>query len=915
MVVIRLAKDKYKDEDLVNYYTKVYEEIDNASSSDPYGTYILSRVKGGQKTVLNKTQSEIRNFDMSFLDMIESVYPAITKIMRDPKKSIRYEQEVVAVEKAKKVNSDTVRHLSSHTQLIKEITKEGDVIPSKVQTTFAEEELAIYENRFIKSLVRRIEMFLERRYEVMKVSLESFETERLNVQNEFLMSGQKVSVSLDIQIKNDLTVNVETTKEQYNRLLYIRDLVQSLKGTDFMRALAKARDVVPPIMKTNILMHNPDFKLCYGLWLYLDRVDGISTNIDVSERTLKYSNAFDKDINACMALAVTSFIKNRNIEDIHASKKLPQQKAPKPIRNDNLELELNLEADNKKLEDYTMNEILLSQTAKFFEASFEGMKETGNTYNESIRVVYRQMLDMLDQIYPKAFGVADDELDSKSYYEQLEYARRRMMIFKIVRQAKQMNIARMAKEEKRIEKLITKLEDKIKLQEQKERERLERERIRDEQERINKLEREKALQEKKRKLEKEAIEKQKKLDKEALLNEEAMLEKNQERDRKNAILKPFIDERISSMKALREREMKKPVNTTELPIPIRRIDEYDDLSNTELEALMAENDLLEETPAAKEEPKEEKTAPKKKKAPQKKKKAPIKSIEDKSIEEMTDEELEVLLNANQLDGIDSIINDSSFDNIEDAIKEEEPVDSIDNLDDLSDEELEALMNSNSLEDIDKLDENKPLNSAASNAKITKGSKKTKALKEEAKKDEGISDSELSKILSESNPHDFDNLDDSKPEKTEAQKATIKRSKPKTDRIIKKPEDNKEASNEEPKEEFNEVSNEEPKNESKENLKEEPKTPISNLDDLSDEELDNLMNMNADDNDSDINPFVASDSDQASSNDESATNLDDVLLDDSLEVDSSASSNDLDDLSDEELEALMNANGLFDGDNN
>ena len=899
MVVIRLAKDKYKDEELVNYYTKVYEEIDNASINDPYGAYVLSRVKGGQKTILNKTQSEIRNFDMSFLDMIESVYPAITKIMRDPKKSIRYEQEVVAVEKAKKVNSDTVRHLSSHTQLIKEITKEGDVIPSKVQTTFAEEELAIYENRFIKSLVKRIEMFLERRYEVMKVSLESFETERLNVQNEFLMSGQKVSVSLDIQIKNDLTVNVETTKEQYNRLLYIRDLIQSLKGTDFMRALAKARDVVPPIMKTNILMHNPDFKLCYGLWLYLDRVDGISTNIDVSERTLKYSTAFDKDINYCMALAVTSFIKNRNIEDIHASKKLSQQKAPKPIRNDNLELELNLEADNKKLEDYTMNEILLSQTAKYFEASFEGMKETGNTYNESIRVVYRQMLDMLDQIYPKAFGVSDDELDSKSYYEQLEYARRRMMIFKIVRQAKQMNIARMAKEEKRIEKLITKLEDKIKLQEQKERERLERERIRDEQERINKLERERALEEKKRKLEKEAIEKQKKLDKEALLNEEAMLEKNQERDRKNAILKPFIDERISSMKALRERDLKRPVNTNELPIPIRHIDEYDDLSNTELEALMAENELLEEIPTQVEEPKEEKPAPKKKKAPQKKK-APIKPIEDKPIEEMTDEELEALLNANQLDEIDSIINDSSIDNI---VDEEVVDDSIDNLDDLSDEELEALMNSNSLADIDKLDENKPLNSVAENAKITKGSKKEKPKNEEPKKDEGISDSELSKILSESNPNDFDNLDDNKPEKTEAQKATIKRSKPKTDSIIKKPEDEK------TEESIKEVT------------KEEPKAPITNLDDLSDEELETLMNENnLEDTNDDINPFVASDLDNTPNNvsnddtlnDSNSKNIDDVLLDDS---DYSDSSKDLDDLSDEELEALMNANGLFDGDNN
>ena len=705
MVVIRLAKDKYNDEDLINYYSKIYDEIDTESQNDPFGTYVLARVKGGQKTVANKTQSEIRNFDMSFLDTIESVYPALTKIMRDPKKSIRYEQEVVAVEKAKKVDSDTVRHLSSHTQLIKEITKDGDVIPSKVQTTFAEEELAIYENRFIKSLVKRIEMFLERRYEVMKVSLESFETERLNVQNEFLMSGQKVTVGLDIQIKNDLSVNVETTKEQYNRLLYIRELIQSLKGTEFMRTLAKARDVVPPIMKTNIIMHNPDFKLCYGLWLYLDRVDGIATNIDVNEKTLKYSPAFDKDINTCMALALTAFIKNRNISDIHASKRLPQIKAPKPIRNDNLELELNLDADNKKLEDYTMNELLLSQTAKFFEASLEGMQQTGNTYNESIRVVYRQMLDMLDQIYPKAFGVSDDELDSKSYYEQLEYARRRMMIFKIVRQAKQMNIARMAKEEKRIEKLIGKLEDKIKLQEQKERERIEKERIRDEQERINKLEHERQLQEKKRKLEREAIEKQKQIDKNASLNEEALLEKNQEREKKNAILKPYIDKRIQALKDMRARDLKKPVSIEETPIPIRHKDEYDDLSNNELEALMAENDLLSEKSVEEKKPTDtpqKQQEQKKKKAPQKKKKEAPKNVEDKSLEEMTDEELEALLAQNKIDDLDALGDDlTPKDNKSDDEKNNDTKE-INDISDLSDEELDKLMNEseNSVPSID-----------------------------------------------------------------------------------------------------------------------------------------------------------------------------------------------------------------------
>ena len=502
-------KQKFDNQDLTQYYSKIYETIDTTTLDDPYGAYVLQRIKGGQKTVFNKTQSEIRNFDMSFLDVIESVYPAITKIMKDPKRSIRYEEEVVNVEKVKKVNSQTVRHLASHTQLIKEVTKVGDVIPSKVLTTFAEDELAIYENRFIKSLVKRMEVFLERRYDVMKVSLESFETQRLNVVNEFLMSGQKVTMNLDIQIKNDLTTDAKTTKEQYNRLLYVRELVQGLKGTAFMRALAKAKDVLPPIMKTNIILHNPDFKLCYGLWLYLDRVDALATNVDVSEKGYRYTSIFEKDINQCMALALTSFIKNREIEDIYMSKNLPSVKAPKVEMNDDIELEMNLEADNNKLEDYTMNELLLSQTAKFFEAGMDGMQRAGNTYNESIRVVYRQMLDMLDQIYPKAFGASDEELDSKDLYKQLEYARKKSLILKIVHQQKQMNIARMGKEEKRIEKLIEKLEGKIKVQEAEERERLEKKRAKEEAARLAAIKKEQEKEERRKRLERDAIDKQK----------------------------------------------------------------------------------------------------------------------------------------------------------------------------------------------------------------------------------------------------------------------------------------------------------------------------------------------------------------------------------------------------------------------
>ena len=684
-----MAKSSYTNDDLTNYYAKIYAEIENETTADPYGNYIYQRVKAGQKTIFNKSQSEIRNFDMSFLDTIESVYPALLKIMRDPKKSIRYENDVVAVEKARKVNSDTVRHLASHTELIKEITKKGDVVPSKVLTVFAEEELAIYENRFIKSLVKRIDLFLQRRYEVMKVSLESFETEKLQVTNVFMLSGQEVTIDLGVAIKNDLTTDVETTKEQYQRLLQVRQNIQGLKNSEFMKALAKAKDVLPPIMKTNIIIHNPDFKLCYGLWLYLDRVDGIATNVDVKEKNYKFTQIFNKDVNEIMSLALTAFIKNRNIDGIYATKKLPQVKAPKIEEREDLELEMNLEADNKTLEDYTMNELLLSKTSEFFEQSLDAIQRTGTKYNESVRVVYRQMLDMLDQIYPKAFGVTDEELESKDLYEQLEYARRRLMVYKIVRQAKQMNIARMGKEEKNIDRIIEKLQEKIKVKEQKDQERLERERQRMEAKRIADMERERKREARKRRLEEAALQRQKELERERIDEERLQESIPQEKQAEYDAMKPLMESNRDYLKKLREDAIAaakaEEARLEEANAPVRRKDEYDDLSDEELEALLKQNDMDNDLP--KEEPVEEKPQPKKtvkKKAEPKKedakaeakpsttakkKAAPKKKTKvdtSKSLDEMTDEELEALMAANMDSDIAGPIDDNADNSVDEA---------------------------------------------------------------------------------------------------------------------------------------------------------------------------------------------------------------------------------------------------------
>lgn len=561
---MKMSTNEVKVDDLTLYYKEVYDLIDKKTTSDDYGSYILSRVKGGKKKVFNKTLTEIRDFDLSFLDVIESVYPALVKIMKEPKRTIRYEEEIVAVEKARKVNSTTVKHLSSHTHLIKEITEQGDVIPSKVLTTFTEDELGIYENRFIKSLVKRIEMFLDRRYDLMKVSLDSFVTNKLNVENSFLASGQQIKVTIDVEVKDDLNQDKEKTKEQFERLSEIRRMIKGLKNTEFMRALAKAKDVLPPIMKTNIIMLNPDFRMCFNLWLYLDKIDGIQTNIESSEKSYRYSDLLNEDMNTVMTLALTAFIKNREIEGIYNSKNLPIMKAPKVENNQEIELDPTLEADHNKLEDYKMNELLLSETAKYFEGSFKGLMRSGVPYSESIRVVYRQMLEMLDQIYHRVFNVADEELEAKDLHEQIEYARRRMQVLQAVRTQKQANVMGMAREEKKIERIITNLDRKIEIQTAKERAKEEKRKAREEALRLQTIAKAKAQEEKRRRLEKEAIARQKEAEKKRLEKEKAKAKEDAKKARQRERAKQLAAKKREHMKTSKRRNIRprKKVNVT-----------------------------------------------------------------------------------------------------------------------------------------------------------------------------------------------------------------------------------------------------------------------------------------------------------------------------------------------------------------
>jgi hypothetical protein len=150
-----------KTSDLKQFHQILNDAFYEIEREEEFPNYFYDAFLNGDVEIYQKQIEEIKTFHEDWIGTIESFFPSLDKITKDPKSGLRYEQNVTAIEKAKKTNKDSVRHLSQNTHLIKEM-RGDDVLPKSILTTQAEIEYAIYENRFIKTLIDRLYEFVLR---------------------------------------------------------------------------------------------------------------------------------------------------------------------------------------------------------------------------------------------------------------------------------------------------------------------------------------------------------------------------------------------------------------------------------------------------------------------------------------------------------------------------------------------------------------------------------------------------------------------------------------------------------------------------------------------------------------------------------------------------------------------------------
>ena len=224
-------------------------------------------------------KSELVNSDNSFdwINEVEFALIYIDNIIRSPRVILVSEEEVVKVERAKKITVESVKDLSRNTHYIERIDKtKNDVQPSKILEVHNEESFNTYENRFVYTLVDMLARFIAKKERMMN-DIEDKSTKILEYSASTKINGEKIDVELKINSNKieKTDIDKESQKEIKERIKKIKQYLSVWYKSEFITGLEKARAafVFPPIKKTNLILKNPNFQIATRLWEFLYSYD------------------------------------------------------------------------------------------------------------------------------------------------------------------------------------------------------------------------------------------------------------------------------------------------------------------------------------------------------------------------------------------------------------------------------------------------------------------------------------------------------------------------------------------------------------------------------------------------------------------------------------------------------------------
>lgn len=577
------------DTNAKRYYKKLNTTFTGVNKQDEFARVFLNILKSGNTSLYQKERRERRVFDDAWMTSVEAAIPVLDKITRNPRENLKVVQQVVPVERAKKIDKDTIRHLASNTQFIKQVDEAGNVTPSKVLTSYYESDLGTYENRFLKTLVDKLFVFIEKRYDLMVKKMHTEYVNFFSVKSDLVWENANIDYDITLKINQTLPEDEidRKNKDLFDRMTSLRTAITNFKASNFMNQMKEFNPIAPPIMKTNVIMKNPDFRTCFDLWILMDSIDQIGFDIEVFERDIDFDATYlDQVYNAMMVLYAT--IGNSQKDEFIMNQDNPfefrQERRPKVAKT--FPTDIQMEPGQFELQNNSLNQYYLDQIKKSNYSRFKTLKEAGISVQESIDIIFKQINNITNAVYEDYIQSTYDPQSGKTLEENIKIREDILAVYRLIEDIKRNDIREVSTNRAIALLELRNLQDQKKAQI--EAQRLEQLKIKEEEKKQVELER-KAKE--KAKLDKlKQIERAKKV----LENAEKARQEKALRDKEKAKLKALAEKEKAKQAALEAKALERQRELEAQKAAKIREQELRNQAKKELEAKLHEHRILEQ---------------------------------------------------------------------------------------------------------------------------------------------------------------------------------------------------------------------------------------------------------------------------------------------------------------------------------
>ena len=362
-----------------------------------------------------------KKIDLKWVEEIEACIIPLDNIIRVPRKFIVQEEEIVPIERARKITNESIRHLAQHTNMIAKV--EGDdVTPNQILNVFREESYEVYENRFVYTLMQNLVRFIDVRYNVLFNISDDDNMASLKMESDFNRGREKIQYKLEVSAQSagsDIDGGAGPEGENataFQRIERVKRIINEYANSSFMKELRNCVPVRPPIMRTNAIQKNPNFRACLKLWQFIQSYNELGYEITVKESNDMVSAEYMNELNRMTAMNYMMLKANTLSEDAVGKQKKRKIK-PKLLKR--LAEELVMDYDMEEVE---IQRVFVDEVKRVSRKKIEGEKKIQEAIQRALDSENARKKAIEDKI--KAKIAHEKEMERRRIAREKERARK-----------------------------------------------------------------------------------------------------------------------------------------------------------------------------------------------------------------------------------------------------------------------------------------------------------------------------------------------------------------------------------------------------------------------------------------------------------------------------------------------------------